>query len=290
MYTRLKRLSTGAVDSANVRGFAGDDALYCTSMAQPEEKLARLQGIRLGALIQKGDISGILLLLGEYIDTLKGIPKGDRGDKGEKGEKGDQGATGPQGPIGKGEKGDRGQVGPMGRDGAGRDGLVGPKGDAGLDGSPDTPADIIRKIEQAPDESIDASKIKNLPKVVVENRLPELSLFGSGGGSATHLMVYDEGVPLGQDIQGINFTGTGVTATRVGTQIKVAISSGGGGVGEWSTPAETPDGSTTVFTVGAEAPTDVVADGASYFEGAGYTYSGGQITFTMAPSQYVRYR
>lgn len=63
-----------------------------------------------------------------------------------------------------------------------------------------------------------------------------------------------------------------------------------GGVGTWTTPPEAPDGMNTVFTVGLTAPTDVVADSSSFFEGAGYTYAAGQITFDNPPTQYVRYR
>lgn len=74
-----------------------------------------------------------------------------------------------------------------------------------------------------------------------------------------------------------------------GTKTITAISSG---VGAWSTPPEAPapNGSILVFTVGATAPTDVVADGITYYAGAGYTYAGTQITFTNGPTQYVRYR
>jgi hypothetical protein len=62
------------------------------------------------------------------------------------------------------------------------------------------------------------------------------------------------------------------------------------GVGAWSTPAETPDGIITVFTVGGSAPTDVSSDGVLLFEGVGYTYAAGQITLSNAPTQSVRYR
>lgn len=58
----------------------------------------------------------------------------------------------------------------------------------------------------------------------------------------------------------------------------------------WSTPAETPDGATTVFTVGSSAPSDVVADGITYYDGKGYSFAAGQITFDNPPAQYVRYR
>lgn len=61
-------------------------------------------------------------------------------------------------------------------------------------------------------------------------------------------------------------------------------------VGIWHTPPETPDGTITVYTVGASAPTDVVADGATLFQGQGYTFAAGQITLVNPPVYYVRYR
>lgn len=66
--------------------------------------------------------------------------------------------------------------------------------------------------------------------------------------------------------------------------------SSGTGVGAWSTPAESPDSSNLIFTVGSSAPTDVISDGVNLFNGAGYTYAAGQITFVNPPTQYVRYR
>jgi hypothetical protein len=67
-------------------------------------------------------------------------------------------------------------------------------------------------------------------------------------------------------------------------------SSTGGGVGAWSTPPETPNSIITAFTVGATAPTDVVADGVNLYEGEGYTYAASTVTFTNPPAEFVRYR
>ncbi len=65
-----------------------------------------------------------------------GMPglKGDKGDPGPPGPKGDPGPPGP-----KGDKGDPGPPGPPGP--------KGDKGDRGRDGSPDTPGDILRKLQ-----------------------------------------------------------------------------------------------------------------------------------------------
>lgn len=54
-----------------------------------------------------------------------------------------------------------------------------------------------------------------------------------------------------------------------------------------ATPPEVPDGVITVYTV-ASRPKWVVSDAGTYFEGFGYSYSTGQITFDTAPSQWVR--
>lgn len=54
------------------------------------------------------------------------------------------------------------------------------------------------------------------------------------------------------------------------------------------TPTGTVDGSNTAF-VAATAPSFVVADGGTYFSGAGYTLVGLNITMDNAPTQYIRY-
>lgn len=85
------------------------------------------------------------------------------------------------------------------------------------------------------------------------------------------------------------YAGSGVTVTRR-PDGNYTISSSGGGVGVWQTPVESPNGVLTAFTVGSPAPTDVVADGISFYPNAGYVYAAGQITFSNPPTQYVRYR
>lgn len=73
------------------------------------------------------------------------------------------------------------------------------------------------------------------------------------------------------------------------TMNQVGVTFGGMGGGGWkvTTPAGTLDGSNTTFTV-ERSPIYIVADGIAYFEGAGYTYSGGTITMTSPPVSYIR--
>ena len=107
-------------------------------------------------------------------------PQGEKGDKGDMGEKGADGINGIDGAPGsdgkdgidgrdgkdgkdgkagpKGPKGDRGDSGKDGKDG--KDGADGKDGE---DGSPDSGADIIKKINSVgTSPKIDASHIKNL--------------------------------------------------------------------------------------------------------------------------------
>ncbi len=83
--------------------------------------------------------------------------------------------------------------------------------------------------------------------------------------------------------------GTNVTITTNSDGTKTIASTSSGGVGAWSTPPESPDGSNLIFSVSAE-PTDVEADGLLQFSPAYYTYAGGQITFINPPTFSVHYR
>jgi hypothetical protein len=84
--------------------------------------------------------------------------------------------------------------------------------------------------------------------------------------------------------------GTGISVSPVGGTGNVTITASGGGV--WHTPPESPlpDGSVVQYTVGTSAPTDVIADGTTLFEGHGYTYSSPYITLDNGATQFVRFR
>ena len=67
-------------------------------------------------------------------------------------------------------------------------------------------------------------------------------------------------------------------------RLLVSLSSSGVTV---ETPTGTVNGSNVSFTVTAE-PLWVVADGATYFAGVGYTYSSLTVTMDLAPSIFIR--
>jgi len=80
--------------------------------------------------------------------------------------------------------------------------------------------------------------------------------------------------------------GSGVSVDNSNIGYPVITASGSGGV-TVETPPETPNGTTTVFTVTAE-PKWVVADGITYYAGAGYIYAALTVTMTVAPSSTIR--
>lgn len=149
-------------------------------MYTPEDKLKKLKTFTQNPDLAKyNELQGIvesLHGLNQSIVPLLGNLKGEKGDKGDPGES----IVGPAGPAGQdskvaGPKGDPGKPGKDGKDGKpgkdGKDGLDGKDGIGkdGLNGSPDTGMDIVDKINELdtkPENQIDASHIKNLPKVV----------------------------------------------------------------------------------------------------------------------------
>lgn len=244
-------------------------------------------------------------LVQQLLDMFRGVAtvavKGDPGPQGEPGPKGDEGDVGPRGPAGpRGIQGPTGIQGPQGPEGrVGPRGLPGPKGDPGPRGytgpagpMPQLTAEMLVELINAGAVQIDASKIKNLPTIIEKRELPSLSIFGNGRGGGGSKIVFRVGNEEYQDIQTVELVDGFDVARRAPGYLGITGlgTGGGGGITGWSTPPETPDGSTTVFTVGSTAPTDVVVDGVMLFEGQGYTYSGTQITLTNPAAQYVRYR
>lgn len=78
--------------------------------------------------------------------------------------------------------------------------------------------------------------------------------------------------------------GDGITITRDVLGRAVLSVSGSGAV---ETPTGTVNGSNTAFVV-TRTPKWIVADGIQYFEGAGYSLSGLNVTMDLAPSQFIR--
>ena len=100
--------------------------------------------------------------LNSNLDGVETIAK-NRGPAGPAGPRGDKG---DQGPVGVGKEGPRGIPGPPGE--LGGRGIQGERGEKGRDGSPDTPKQIVEKINTLPEKpgvQIDKKHIKGLKEM-----------------------------------------------------------------------------------------------------------------------------
>lgn len=110
------------------------------------------------------------------------------------------------------------------------------------------------------------------------------------GGATRGFFVYIGGVKKGI-MNMLNFaagTGMSIAYSKVNGLDTITFNSSGGG-STVETPPESPDASTTQFTVSAQ-PKWVVGDGTTYYEGAGYSYNSGtgKITMDVPPSSFIR--
>ena len=174
-----------------------------------------------------------------------------------------------------------------GKDGI--NGVNGRDGTDGLNGSPDTPEEIVDKLESlVGDERLDKSAIRGLEELIAEaiKNGKHVEVKGSSRG----LFVSVDGVETGiiQNVNLVAGSGMNLTYMQVNGQDTIVFEATGGGGGTTpETPVEVPDGIITVFTV-SEEPQYMIADGASFFDGQGYTYAALQVTFVNPPTQYVR--
>lgn len=197
---------------------------------------------------------------GEAVD-LKG-EKGDQGEKGEQGEPGEDGFTpvfgvdyfdGEQGP--QGEPGKDGYTPIKGKDYFdGKNGKDAPvllpetviaslktlKGKDRLPLSAIADSEFLMKIGSRQGKKIDTSDQRwhggGLSTVSHDGTLsgdgtPSSPLSVIGGGSQAGIQFQDEGVNLGTSgtVDTLDFTGAGVTASRIGNAVTVNVAGGGGG-------------------------------------------------------------
>lgn len=173
----------------------------------------------------------------------------------------------------------------------------GDKGDSikGDPGSPDTPVQVRDKLETLVGaERLRATAIDGLLELIAEaTKKGEPVNYVPGGGRG--IFVYINGKKKGI-ISNINFVqGSNMTLvwSMVLGQPTLTFNATGGGSGGTitpTTPPESVDGNNQIFTVSAE-PAWIVADGTTFFEGAGYTWNSGtgKITLDVPPSEFIRY-
>jgi len=256
---------------------------------QQKKKLERLAKVLDGgevALLQQleevedateakiADLASQIPPIEEVIARVKDGEKGETGERGEKGDKGDAGRDGIDGKDG--APGKDGRDGAPGRDG--RDGKDGQDGVDGKDGFVDT-ATIGYLEDRITTLAEELEKAKNVEVRPVEA--------GAGRG----FYVYVDGIKKGI-VNTLNFkagNNMAISHSKVNGLDTITFTASGGGPGgiDIETPAESPNASRTAFTVSAE-PQYMIADGTTYFDGAGYTYAALTVTFDVPPSQFVR--
>jgi len=162
--------------------------------------------------------------------------------------------------------------------------IAGPQGPKGADGSPDSPDEIIEKINVAK-KKISWKQIKDAPNMPSFDTMNQT---GYASGGANQLRLLSSGSVISDHVTELNFS-TGLTPTYSGNGRITITSSGGGGSSGYSieTPTGSVNGSNTTYTV-TQTPVYIVADGAVYFDGAGYTIAGLTVTMTVAPSSFIR--
>jgi len=192
--------------------------------------------------------------------------RGQRGERGEKGERGEAGAIGPQGPQGergadgaagadgrdgavgpRGEKGERGERGAEGKTGkAGAKGAKGEKGDKGDTGESGVVTAKFPLVYDAKEKSIaiDEERLdKILKKIMGGGKVSaqDMGWLASTGGGGK-VAVYINGSKITPDVRTFDFTGAGVTATKVGGKVTINIG---------TNFYYQPDAPTTGITVGS---------------------------------------
>lgn len=217
----------------------------------------------------------------DYIKQIKTGPVGPAGPQGATG----RSIIGPAGPQGQFIAGPAGPMGPQG--------FMGPQGPKGEQGSPDTAADLVKKLQSLTgDDRLDISAIKGLEVLIKKELPPEISLGtgrGGPGGGGARLEVLVGGTTYGQDIRKINFAGSGVTAQRFADGvITISISGGGGGSSAWSeeTPTGDVDGLNATFTLSdTPAANSLILSIGRQLQIAGvdFNIAGNTITYVTAP-------
>lgn len=148
-----------------------------------------------------------------------------------------------------------------------------------------TGREIIDEINSETDSQIDIKQIEGLEEILKEiKKMASINntrtIFGNN-----RIQVFGNDSKVGAKSNEINF-GSGLTVTDQNGRILVQATGGGGGF-TIETPTGSVNSSNTTFTV-TEEPEYVIADGITYFEGAGYTYSSLSIEMVTPPTQYIR--
>lgn len=149
----------------------------------------------------------------------------------------------------------------------------------GKNGSPDTPDEVVVKINSSK-KIIDAERVRGLTKAFELLEKYGTNPEGKATGGGRDIRILANGSEVSQHVTEIDFTtNLSVTYSNNGKLTVTATSGAGTNV---ETPTGTINGSNTAFTVSNE-PKWVLVNGVTYFSGVGYSYAGGTITLDFAP-------
>jgi hypothetical protein len=152
---------------------------------------------------------------------------GPTGSTGATGATGNVGATGPTGA--QGIQGNAGPTGPQGIQGIqGIQGDVGPTGAQGITG-PTGPQGIQGNIGATGATGPQGVQGPTGPTGAQGNSITGPTGPTGPAGAGSSLAIKDEGTTLTSSATSLNFTGAGVVATNVGSDVTVNIAGGGGG-------------------------------------------------------------
>ena len=219
-----ERGQQGEQGVAGVQGEKGDKGDTGSSGADG------VQGVQ-GKKGDKGDRGekGLQGVQGKKGDTGLAGKKGDKGDKGDRGEQGLRGVTGARG-----ETGIAGKRGADGADGkAGAKGAKGAKGDKGSTGDSGIISAKFPLVYDAAEKtiSIDEARLdKILKKILGGGKVSpqDMGWLASTGGGGK-VAVYINGSKITPDVRTLDFTGAGVTASKVGGKVTINFTGTGGG-------------------------------------------------------------
>jgi len=150
--------------------------------------------------------------------------------------------------------------------------------------------DALESIDDE-DQKLSMDAISGLPAALMEIREERTGRRNIFGVPSRGMFLYIDGVKMGlvSNLNLVAGSNMAISYSKVNGQDTITFeSTGGGGSGvNVETPPESPNGVITVFTVSAE-PKWVVADGITYYEGAGYSYAALEITMDVPPSASIR--
>lgn len=220
-----------------------------------------------------------------FFSMLKG-PKGDKGLSGAVGPQGAPGTAGKDGTDGKdGAPGRDGKPGLSGTDGRnGLDGIAGRDGIDGRDGSPDTPDQVVEKINESK-KWINPARVKGLAGILETvdqiGKNPQGVIQNVGGGMPT--LFLSNGARISDYVTEINFS-TNITPVYNGNGRITLTASGGSSTTYQQTPVGLINGSNVTYTTTNTITTvlNFAINGQYLHPTSDYTFSGTTITMVTA--------